>query len=222
MKKYFILITYLILFIGCASNSVRNQLPQDEVYAYIEGDDLDIEIIYIGRTPTYQIFETIINNKTGAPMNIDRHQFSMHLTHNGDILRPYNTEDLTELLQSEKQNLKKIKKNRTILGAVTTGLSLLASATTGVPIAENLLFNTESVSYIIEERRFIQRNIDSMDDELEYIKSSQLSQVHIPGGKSISKDLLFPIAKMKKDVEIIFTHKGHDYVLVFDSKELNH
>ena len=154
-------------------------------------------------------------------MNIDRHQFSMHLTHNRDILRPYNTEDLTNLLLSEKQNLKKTKKNRTILGAVVTGLSVLASASTGVPVAENLLFNTESVSYILEERRYIQRNIDSVDEEIDYIKSTQFNQEHIPSHKSISKDLLFRVTKMKKDVEIIFNHQGHEYVLVFGSKELN-
>ena len=221
MKKYFILITYLILLIGCASNSARNQAPQEEVFAYIEGNDIDIEIIYIGKTPTYQIFETIINNKTDDLINIDRHQFSMHLTHNGDILKPYDADELTNLLLTEKQNLKKTKKNRTILGAVVTGLSVLASASTGVPVAENLLFNSESVSYILEERRYIQRNIDSVDEEIDYIKSTQFNQEHIPSHKSISKDLLFPATKMKKDVEIIFNHQGHEYVLVFDSKELN-
>lgn len=210
----------LIMMWSCAPNRYQIDDQPQEIYAQIEDQDLYTEIIYVGATPNYHIFESIITNHGDDDLYISRDQYVMNLTHKEKRIAPYTNDQLIPILKREREKLKKTKKSRTILGAVVTGLGVLATATSGVPVAENILFNSESIYYIIDDRRFVQRNIDSVEDEIDYIKARNTKLEIIPPHQTRSRDILFPIERTKGEVEILFTDHGHEYALIFNAKDL--
>lgn len=210
----------LMIIWSCAPNRYQIYDEPLEIYAQIEDENLYIEIIYVGATPNYHIFESIITNNSNDDVYISRDQYVMNLTHKEKRISPYTNDQLIPLLKREREKLKKAKKSRTIWGAVVTGLGVLATATSGVPIAENILFNSESVYYIIDDRRFVQRNIDSLEDEIDYIRARNTKLEIIPPNQTRSRDILFPIERTKGEVEILFTDHGHEYALIFNAEDL--
>lgn len=220
LKHIYFFFFLSILATSCAPKYAATATePPNEIYAAIDDQNIIIELIYIGSTPTYHIFETQIKNVSSRELTISIQDFVWHELKKGKYQHPLSTDELELQLVQNHKKLKKEKKNRTIWSAVVTGLSILANSTTGISIGENLWYNTESLFYIFDERRWMQRNINSIEEELQYIQSHNLDREIIAPDEQMIKDVLFPISNTKGDVEIIYHHPNQDYILIFKESD---
>ncbi len=213
---------YYFLFMCVLQSCATTYQPviQEEVFDLVEDENLRIEMVYIGATPNYHIVETIIHNKSDQHITLERSDFEMNLIKRKESYKPLANHEITHVLLEEKKTLKKEKKNRLIWGIVSTGVSTALGATSGLSVAENILFTAENTLYVLDEEKFLKRNINSIDGELDYIKTANMGTHHLEPNETISKDLLFPIIKLKGTIELIYRSIDTDYILSFESSDL--
>lgn len=216
-------IIFILLSVG-SSCTRQSSYPigtqKEEIFAQLSDEEIEIEVIYIGATPDYLIFETYIKNKSKIDLPVSTDHFSLHENESGSVIPPYETKEVISKLESQQKHMRKEKRKRTLLGVIVAGAGLLTNSISGVGIAENLWYNSESVAYVFDERRWIQRNIKSLDEEIQYIENNNLKAETILPGESITRDLLFPIKKYSGLLEVRFNHPRQDYILIFHSKDL--
>ena len=89
------------------------------------------------------------------------------------------------------------------------------TASTGTSVGEAVLTNAEPLVYIMDDRRWYKRNIESVEDEIEYVRSAQYNNQLILPKKTVVRDLLFPTTKVDGDVDISVFYNGESYVITF-------
>lgn len=226
MKQVFGLLILLSLLTACVTtNDWYGDPLVSEPYAstdetdytcYLDHSDLSARITYIGIGSTYFIFECQIENISTDTLSISSAEFAMDV-YDGRVVPALHPEELSIQLEDEKRQLKKEKKKRTLWNSIITGLGILATATTGAPVAENILFSAEPIAYIFEERSFYQRNIASVKDEISYVNEMSMSDYRIPPGESLTRDLHFEVQLVTSDVDIIYTRYRRESRCMFNS-----
>ena len=136
----------------------------------------------------------------------------------GQVIFPSEGSAIAEFLRKEKSRLKKEKKANTALGILNVGLSALAGASTGVSVGESLLFSAEPIFYIFDDRRWYNKGIESMEDEIIYVQEAQFDHNIIQPGEAIVRDLLFATSKVKTDVTLHYSHDEEPYSVTFPKK----
>ncbi len=222
MKRFFwFLFIAFFLLASCRS------LKDGEIYQQVSGDDIQVgfvedtlltlEVAYIGAIGHSYIFECTIENISSKEHVLDKSQFTMELNDN-EILYPVNEDLIVGNLAENRSKLKKRKKDFTILSGIMVGLGVIAGASEGLNVGEVIAYNADPLFAIFDERRWYQRNIESVEDEIEYIRSAQFRNYRLNSLSHVTRDLLFPTTKVKSDVDIIFTIGDLDYVITFPKK----
>ena len=214
----------LVLVLGLICMTSCRTYKDGEIYQNLEGQDLEvgaieddemaIEIAYIGAIGHSYIFECAMTNLSDETIVIDKRQFSM--TINGaKIQYPIYEDDVVSELNKTKKTLKNRRKADTALGILGIGLNVLLTASTGTSVGEAVLTNAEPLVYIMDDRRWYKRNIESVEDEIEYVRSAQYNNQLILPKKTVVRDLLFPTTKVDGDVDISVFYNGESYVITF-------
>ena len=201
------LIIFLIIVLSSCSSSREGEIfrqfsDEDVQVGTIEDESILIEMAYIGAIGHSYIFECYVKNHSDESLFLDKSQFTIE-TGNQKIIYPISEDEIIANLTSARKALKKRKKTSTILGGIAVGLSVLAGATNGVPAGEALVYNADPVIGIFDERRWYQRNIESVEDEIEYIRNAQFKYDIIPPGEEIVRDVLFPTVHISSDVNLV-------------------
>lgn len=190
--------------------------PDEIELGYIEDSLLNLEVAYIGAIGHSFIFECTIENNSSENLLIDKRLFSMEL--NDQIVTPNDEDQIINDLKRDRTQLKKRKKDATIISGIIVGLGVIAGASEGLNPGELLLYNADPIIAIFDERRWYQRNIESVEDEVMYIQEAQFKDQVIPPGQSLTRDVLFPTTKVKSEVTIVFTYSGEQYSVTFPKK----
>ncbi len=192
----------------------QNLEGQDIEVGLLEDEDLSIEIAYVGAIGHSYIFECAVTNLSDQAIIMDKDQFAM--TINGSqTLYPIVEEEVVSGLKNTSKSLKSRRKTDTALGILGIGISVLAGAASGVSVGDALLTNAEPIIYIMDDRRWYKKNIESVDDEIEYVRSAQFNEVLIQPNATIVRDILFPTTKIDGDVEITLYHNEEEYIISF-------
>jgi len=222
LRKYL----YLSLLVALSLVSCQTQrdgtfyqnVDQDEVQAGIIGnEDFEMEIAYVGAIGHSFIYECYVKNNSDQTMIIDKSQF--YLEHgDGKIIFPSEGDQIAEALKTEGRKLKKEKKTARALGILGVGLSTLAGVSSGASVGESLLFSAEPIIYIFDEQRWYDRGIDSVEDEIAYVKEAQFDYIRLAPDQTIVRDLLFATTKMKSDVTVHFSYGEEPYSVTFPKR----
>ena len=212
------LLFFVISILSCSSYRGTNQAPE-ETYASITDDLVEMELVYVGTTPNYHIIECSMTNKASSEHVLDRFNFEMINKKRKVILPALDPDEAERLLSREQKKIKKEKKANLIGGLVLTGLSAVVNAGAGASVAENIFLTAESAIYIADDNRFYNRNIKSIEDEKEYIYEMVLDQAIVPPRSRVTRDLLFPVTKMKGPVEIMYKSEEVDYIFEFTASD---
>jgi len=219
MRSSRILLFVLALGLMACSTYKDGQIYQspseDQIQVgLIEEEQLAIEVAYIGAIGHSYVFECTIDNLSNSPMVIDKSQFYMNI--GAERLVQAAPEDLiVDQLISEQKRLKKARKANTILGVLGIGLSAALGASGGQSVEQTVLANAEPIAYIFDDRRWYSQGINSIDDEIEYIRSSQYDEYRLGPRTAVTRDLLFPTTKVRRDVDVVFNYLGEEYVITF-------
>ncbi len=210
----------LWLLCSCASQragQIYHQVPNNEVQSAIINDSLfEIELAYIGAIGHSYIFECTIVNHSEVVRKVDHSMFQMDVGQR--TLHTIDEDHLVEQLVVDRRELRKDKKTTTILSGIIVGVAAIAGVSSGASVGEILLYNTEPIFGIFDERRWYQRNIESVEDEIEYVRSAQFKNTPIQPNQDIVRDVLFPTIRIKNDVELVFNYKGIEYIFFFPRK----
>jgi len=168
---------------------IYQSLSEDQIQVgLIEEEQLAIEVAYIGAIGHSYVFECTIDNLSNSPMVIDKSQFYMNI--GAESLVQAAPEDLiVDQLISEQKRLKKARKANTILGVLGIGLSAALGASGGQSVEQTVLANAEPIAYIFDDRRWYSQGINSIDDEIEYIRSSQYDEYRLGPRTAVTRDL---------------------------------
>lgn len=215
-------IIFLILIfwsVSCAQQYVPGVVNYDDESfdSYVvdcQGDNHSIAVKYLGFSNLYFIFEMQFTNEAPDTQLITRTDFAMDVL-DGRVEKPFDKYSLVDLLYQNHDELKKVRKRRTTWAAILTGLELVATLGQS-NVASTILYGTESTIYILEERNFIQREMNTLDEEINYVYDLALDTIYIPPGESIYADLLFPIQPIDSDVDIMYTHDRQETRCRFD------
>lgn len=194
-------------------------MGNNEVFAMVSDDYLVMEITYVGSTFDYHIMECHIINKYDRPITLDRLNFELINKKKNIQERSIAPDDALTLLDTQQERLKKQKKASVIVGILSAGLNIAASAAAGGSVVNNVAYSLESAAYIADDSRFFTRNINSIDDEKKYIDDYVLDIMTIPAGGKAATDVIFPIHKMRGDVDILFVGPDNDYIFEFDASD---
>jgi len=210
-----------LLLSSCSTQrdgEIYQNLDQSEIQAGLVGnDDFELEIAYVGAIGHSFVYECYMKNYSDEAIVVDKSNFYMEHG-DGQVIFPSEGSAIAEHLRREKKNLKKQKKSNTALGFFTVGLSTLASVSTGVPVGEALLFNAEPIFYIFDDKRWYNKGIESVEDEINYVQEAQFDQEILQPGQEIVRDLLFATTKIKTDVMLHYSHKDEPYSVTFPKK----
>ena len=216
---------YLYLFLLLASitlfscKSSQNAVGDNEVFAIVSDDYLDMEMTYVGSTFDYHILECHIINKYNRPIVVDRLHFELINEKKKVYERSLAPDDALALLDTQQDRLKKQKTASVITGILTTGLGIATNTALGGSAANSVAYSIESAIYIADDTRFFNRNINSIEEEKDYIDDYVLDIITIPARGKASTDLIFPIQKMRGDVEIFFVGPDNDYIFEFKASD---
>ena len=222
MRRIYWLISLSLLVLASCSTSRDGQIYQnfddDEIQVGVIEDSLfTLEIAYIGAIGHSYIFECAIDNMTENSLILDKSQFTMQVI-DGIKSKPIDENNTIEQLVDNRQTLKKRKKSFTIFSGVMIGIGVLAGATEGLSAGEVLAYNADPLIAIFDERRWYQRNIESLEDEIEYIRSAQFHSYHLEPYETVIRDVLFPATRVNHDVDIIFTYGDQEFTITFPKK----
>lgn len=218
--RFILLAVVCISLHSCSSYRSTNQAPE-EVYATIADESIEMELVYVGTTPNYHIIECTLLNKGESDHTLDRFNFEMINVKKKVSLPALDPYEAELLLNREQKKIKKEKKVNLIGGLVLTGLSAVANAGAGASVAQNIFLTAESAIYIADDSRYYNRNIKSIEDEKLYIAEMVLDQFIVAPRSRITKDLLFPVEKMRGPVEIIYKSAEVDYIFEFSASDFN-
>ncbi len=214
----FILLISVVFIISCSSvrnGQIYKSFEEDEVEVGLVSDEiLTFEVAFIGAIGHSYIFECIITNHSDDLIMIDPTNFELQIA--ADIsLQPIDNEEIVISLKNDSKSLAKRRKTETTLGLLGVGINVLLGASTGLSVGETLLSSAEPLIYIADDRRWYQRNIDSVEDEIDYVNSTLYGRERIDAGQTLVKDVLFPTQKVKGDVDFRFFYDNEEYVVTF-------
>ena len=220
VKIRFCILVFICIYLFACSSSRNGRLfqtvpEQDIRTAYIADSLLNVELSYIGAIGHSYIFECYIENSSARPITIDQSQFSLVL-HDATVYQTIDTEYVISELRDDRKNLKQWKKSSTILGGVLIGIGIIAGTTQGANAAETLAFSVDPVVGVLEDRAWYDRNIESLDDEVTYLRNAQFEYHTIAPNEHLVKDVLFPTIKIKNDIEVHLDIAGTSYIFSFD------
>ncbi len=226
MKKIFIISLVLFLCISCTVNDriavfedqgLAGSIDERDYVEYIDTDAFEAQLTFLGMGSQYFIFECSVENFSSDTIFMYAEDYRMD-TGLGKLLSPYTQDELIDLLQHEKSQWKKEKKNRTIWNSIVAGLGVVAAAASGSGVAENVFYSAEPLAFIFEERSFYQRNIKSVEDEMAYVFDMGFEDEVIPPGATLFKDLLFPLQLVTDDVHIVYENDRQSDECWFDER----
>ena len=214
---YPVLILTLLTVYSCKSNQAG--FGDQEVYAAVSDEYIDMELTYVGTTFDYHIMECYIVNKYSTPITLDRFNFELINEKKNIKDSPLSPEEAIALLETQQDRLKKQKKASVIAGIFAVGLGVASNATLGGSVANNVAYSVESALYIADDNRFFNRNIKSIDDEMIYIDDYVLDMMTVPAGAKVSADVIFAIHKMRGNVDILYSGPDNDYIFEFKASD---
>jgi len=200
-----------------AGNYYQNFEEQDIQAGIIGDEDFEMEIAYVGAIGHSFVYECYFKNLSTETIELDKSHFYMEHG-DGDVIFPSEGDAIAEALKKAKKKLKKEKKGARALGILGVGLTTLFGVAEGVPVGEALLFSAEPIVYIFDEQRWYSRGINSIDDEIEYVRNAQFDRLLVLPGEEITRDLLFATTKIKSDVDINYSHQSEPFRVTFPKK----
>lgn len=190
-------------------------IEPDEVQAGVIGsEDFEMEIAYVGAIGHSFIFECYFKNESDQTVVLDKSQFYMEHG-DGRVIFPTEGYVIADALEKEGRKLKKEKKTARTLSIIGLGISALASASAGAPVGEVLAFSVEPAVYIFDEQRWYKRGIESVEDEINYVREAQYEDYTLRPGEDAVRDLLFATERIKSDVTVYFSYGGEQYSVSF-------
>ncbi len=207
-----------ILLMSCRTvkeGQIYQNLEANEIEAGIlEDEELIIEVAYIGAIGHSFVFECAVTNLSNRSIFIDKSQF--RFTMNGKrILKPIQEEEIVSDLIKESKSIKKRRKADTAIGILGVGLNVLLGASSGLSVGESLLTNAEPVVYIMDDRRWYNQNIESVEDEIAYVRSAQFDNQMILPDDTIVRDILFPTIIVEGDIDFSLHYNDEVYIITF-------
>ena len=215
--KFFYPVLLLGLMTMCSCKSSKSNIDNNEVFAVVSDQYIDMELTYVGATFDYHIMECYIVNKYDRDITLDRFNFELINEKRNVGERPYSPNEALTLLDTQQERLKKQKRASLVTGILTTGFNVAANAALGGSAVNSVAYGIESAIYIADDSRFYNRNIKSIEDEKIYINDYVLETMIIPAGDKVTADVIFPIHKMRGDVQILFVGPDNDYVFEFNA-----
>jgi len=221
-RKYiFLVVSSLVLLSSCSrqtSGQFYQNIEPEEIQAGTVGDDdFELEVAYVGAIGHSFVYECYIKNLSGDPITIDKSQFYLEYG-DGEVIFPSDGNALAHMLDKEQKKLKKQKKSATALGILGVGLTTLFGVADGAPVGEALLFSAEPIVYIFDEQRWYKRGIESIEDEMDYVRHAQFDQQVLLAGEDITRELLFATTKIKSDVTLFYNHDDISYSITFPKR----
>lgn len=210
-----------LLVASCATQrdgQIYQVVDHEDVHIGIIEDSLvNIEIAYVGAIGHSFIFECAIENNSNNSIVVDKNMFHMELSEDR-TLSSIEDDYIVSNLRKNREELRKDKKTSTIFSGIMVGISAIAGVASGANVGEVLLFNAEPIAYIFDDRRWYDRNIKTVEDEIEYIRTAQFDSTRIYPGSNEVRDLLFPTTKIKKDVTVNCYLNEQEYYFTFPRK----
>ena len=217
--KFFYPVLLLGLMTMCSCKSSKSNIDNNEVFAVVSDQYIDMELTYVGATFDYHIMECYIVNKYDRDITLDRFNFELINEKRNVGERPYSPNEALTLLDTQQERLKKQKRASLVTGILTTGFNVAANAALGGSAVNSVAYGIESAIYIADDSRFYNRNIKSIEDEKIYINDYVLETMIIPAGGKVTADVIFPIHKMRGDVQILFVGPDNDYMFEFNASD---
>ena len=217
--KFFYPVLLLGLMTLCSCKSSKSNIDNNEVFAVVSDQYIDMELTYVGATFDYHIMECYIVNKYDRDITLDRFNFELINEKRNVGERPYSPNEALTLLDTQQERLKKQKRASLVTGILTTGFNVAANAALGGSAVNSVAYGIESAIYIADDSRFYNRNIKSIEDEKIYINDYVLETMIIPAGDKVTADVIFPIHNMRGDVQILFVGPDNDYMFEFNASD---
>ena len=217
--KFFYPVLLLGLMTLCSCKSSKSNIDNNEVFAVVSDQYIDMELTYVGATFDYHIMECYIVNKYDRDITLDRFNFELINEKRNVGEHPYSPNEALTLLYTQQERLKKQKRASLVTGILTTGFNVAANAALGGSAVNSVAYGIESAIYIADDSRFYNRNIKSIEDEKIYINDYVLETMIIPAGDKVTADVIFPIHKMRGDVQILFVGPDNDYMFEFNASD---
>ncbi len=218
---YLYILAVTLLLSSCATQrdgQIYQGVEPSQIQAGMVGDDdFELEVSYVGAIGHSFVYECYIKNHGDVPIVVDKSNFYMEYG-DGKVLFPSEGSTIAEQLRQEKSSLKKQKKANTATSILAVGLTTLVGVSSGVSVGESLLFSAEPIVYLLDDRRWYNEGIESVEDEIKYVQEAQFDHQIVLPGHDIIRDLLFSTTKITSDVTINYTHEGEAYSVTFPKK----
>ena len=223
MKKALLILPLLVFILFSCSPRMNPGLleePQDVYIGSTDSTTFNLEMLFVAATPEYLIFEAEFINQSPEEMLLKREDFELQIPERALKSAPYSTDDLMEFLLLERKAAKKAKRNRTIQNGVSLGFGLLTGVFGGWSAFNVVSVSLEDLIYLGGDRRIMNREIKSIEGEMDYLREVNLDSVLVAPMDTIYREIFFPFDFTSEDVEVIYRRDSTNYSMILTPEDL--
>lgn len=222
LKKILFPLIAVLLFTACSPRMNTGFSSDEMLYdIYVGATDslFNLELLYIAATDDYLIFETTFINLSEEPIELKRENFLLKQGALLSSVHPYTTDDLMEFLMLERKQTKKLKRQRTALTGVGIAFGILTGVVGGFG-TQSVIYGLEDLIYLSGDRRGFERDISSIEDEMDYLQKMNLESVNVMPGDTIVREIFFPFTSSTENSEITFLKNGNEHLMILTPEDL--
>ena len=220
MVRNLLLGIFFSLMLGaCSINNYQN-LDESPLAVGVRDSLFNLEMLYVGATPDYLIFETSFQNKSEDTLLLQREDFTINFLDEYVEHKPYPTQQVLSILSQRECQLVKRRKRTTFWNGVGFGASIIVSVLTGAPPIDNVFIGLDNMAFIFDERNYQKQTIEALREEMIHIEKYNLEAVRVAPNQTAQHDVLFPYTRTKGDTEVIYAHPSGDYIMTLTAREL--
>lgn len=219
VKNILFCLSISLLLGSCSINNYQN-LDESPLAIGVRDSLFNLEMLYVGATPDYLIFETSFQNKSEDTLFLQGEDFTINFLDEFVENKPYPTQQVLSMLSQRECQLVKRRKRTTIWNGIGFGASIIISVLTGAPPIDNALIGIDNMAFIFDERNFQKQTIEALREEMIHIEKYNLDFSKVAPNQTVQHDVLFPYTKTKGDTEISYTHQSEQFVMTMTAREL--
>jgi len=222
-KLYFLALAALLSFSSCAKKfHYLDAYPYQEGSHFEEDKKLSINTYFAGDAISYLVYELDIENISDDTIYLSHRDISLNLGSNeSHSLMALRQDDVIREIRAEQRYADQERKARNVESAVGIGVSLISIAAGGgggggINVVNNILYATESASYILEDNRAYKLIKGDLDEQIAYVEDWVLFETKIAPGETQSWDVLFERVMTEIGVDLVIKSGGKDYTFEYE------
>lgn len=224
MKNYLLLLVFPLLIFACSPRTgsiIYEEEPEDIIIGVADSLN-NLELFFVAVTPDYLVFESEFINYSDENILLKREDFEIRIPEIAFKAQPYSTDDLMEFLMIERKKIKKAKRRRTIFNSISLGASILGAGFGGWSTFDAVYYPLQDLIYLSNDRRFSNRQVKTVEEEMDFIGKINLDSTIIAPNDTIYKEIFFPFVNTIDSIEIIYENMEGEHIMMLDSEDLRY